>query len=358
MSYTAAADDGCNLCELRHPLYACKQYRQLPHDDKLALLREQGLCMNCFRKGHIARKCPAASMCTKCDRPHHTLLHMEEGKLNPDKKTSINVSTHASLTNTPSTALLITCQVKVTASNGAVSIARALLDTGSLTLFISEHLVQLLQSSRRRSTSRVSGIGDILYHASRGITQFHISRVKEGGISLPVQATILRRTTTDLPCSNVKFNQGWSHLKKVELADPEFGTPAKIDLVLGADVYNKVICHGRRSGSLGSPTAHWTAFGWVLAGTVHVSGPTQNTDSCCLSSVSSDETFRAFWEVEDCKFTEPALFMEERAVVNHFEETFARDERGRFIVHLLRKNDCPKLGESRTMAIKRLVNLE
>ena len=86
MSYTVAADDGCNLCESRHPLYACKQYRQLSHDDKLALLMEQRLCMNCFCKGRIARKCPAASMCTKCDRPYHTLLHIEEGKLNSEKK--------------------------------------------------------------------------------------------------------------------------------------------------------------------------------------------------------------------------------------------------------------------------------
>ena len=36
----------------------------------------------------------------------------------------------------------------------------------------------------------------------------------------------------------------WNHLKKVELADPEFGTPVKIDLVLGTDVYDKVIRHG------------------------------------------------------------------------------------------------------------------
>ena len=147
-------------------------------------------------------------------------------------------------------------------------------------------------------------------------------------------------------------------MKKVELADPEFGTPAKIDLILGTDVYNKVIRHGRRSGSPGSPTAHRTAFGWVLAGTVHASGPTKNTDTCCLSSISSDETLRAFWEIEDCKFTEPALSMEERAVVNHFEATYARHESGRFIVHLPKKDDCPRLGESRTMAIKRFINLE
>ena len=227
VSFAATEDDGCVLCDVRHPLYACKKYRQLSHDDKVSLLMEQGLCMNCFRKGHIARKCPAASMCTKCDRPHHTVLHMEAKKPNVDRTATNNVSTHTSLTYAPSTVLLMTCQVKVVAPNGAVTKARALLDTGSLTSFISKHLVQLLRLSRKSCTSQVSGIGDVFYHASRGVTRFHISRVKEGGIIIPVQATILKKITTDLPSNSVKFKQGWDHLKKIELADPEFGTPAK-----------------------------------------------------------------------------------------------------------------------------------
>ena len=358
VSFTATEDDGCVLCDVRHPLYACKKYRQLSHDDKVSLLMEQGLCMNCFRKGHIARKCPAASMCTKCDRPHHTVLHMEAKKPNVDRTATNNVSTHTSLTNAPSTVLLMTCQVKVVAPNGAVTKARALLDTGSSTSFISEHLVQLLRLSRKSCTSQVSGIGDVFYHASRGVTRFHISRVKEGGITIPVQATILKKITTDLPSNSVRFKQGWDHLKKIELADPEFGTPAKIDLILGADVYNSVIRHGRRSGPPGSPTAHRTALGWVLAGTVHASGLIKQTNTCCVSSLVGDEALRAFWEIEDCKFAEPALSIEERAVVRHFEATHSRDALGRFIVHLPRKDDCPELGESRTMALKRFMNLE
>ena len=55
-----------------------------------------------------------------------------------------------------------------------------------------------------------------------------------------------------------------------------------------------------------------------MAGTVHASGKTKNTETCCLSSISSYEALRAFREIENCKFTEPALSIEERAVVNHF----------------------------------------
>ena len=130
---------------------------------------------------------------------------MEARKFNPDRTTTSHVSTHTLITNIPSTVLLMTCQVKVVAPNGAVTKARALLDTGSSTSFISEHLVQLLRLSRKSCISHVSGIGNVFYQASRGLTRFHISRVNEGGIILPVQATILKRITTDLPSSNVKF---------------------------------------------------------------------------------------------------------------------------------------------------------
>ena len=68
---------------------------------------------------------------------------------------------------------------------------------------------------------------------------FTFREVNEGGITLPVQATILKRIKTDLLSSSVKFKQGWNHLKKVELADPEFGTSARIDLILSADIYDK-----------------------------------------------------------------------------------------------------------------------
>ena len=44
--------------------------------------------------------------------------------------------------------------------------------------------------------------------------------------------------------------------------------------------------------------------------------------------------------------------------MSHFEVTFSRDELGRFILHLPKKNACPRLGESRTMAIKRFIGLE
>ena len=52
------------------------------------------------------------------------------------------------------------------------------------------------------------------------------------------------------------------------LADPDFGNPSKVDLLLGVDVFAEIMMQGRRTGPPGSPVAFETKFGWVLTGGV------------------------------------------------------------------------------------------
>jgi hypothetical protein len=61
----------------------------------------------------------------------------------------------------------------------------------------------------------------------------------------------------------VTYELGWSHISHLPLADPGFGHPGRIDILLGAD---EIIGQGRRKGPIGSPTAFETDFGWVLCG--------------------------------------------------------------------------------------------
>ena len=75
---------------------------------------------------------------------------------------------------------------------------------------------------------------------------------------------------------------------------------------------------------------------------------------CYVATASSDEELRRFWEIEECNFKEPVLSVNERAVMNHFNTTHARDEFGRFVVMLPRKEDntCIPLGKSRSAAVR------
>ena len=60
---------------------------------------------------------------------------------------------------------------------------------------------------------------------------------------------------------SVPFNSEWNHLKRLQLADPEFGHPGRIDLLLGVDIFVDVLLSGRRFGQPGTPTAFETHFG-------------------------------------------------------------------------------------------------
>ena len=167
MSYAATTEERCSLCDsTRHPLYECEVFRRYPHETKLKTIKQEGLCMNCFVQGHVAKQCRSKPMCTKCSGPHHSILHVERKKSSftqsktpaavtqpaPDKSTC----THT-LKDTPSNVLLMTCQLNVMGPKGSMKKARALIDPGSSTSFISERMVKRLRLPRRDSSVKISG---------------------------------------------------------------------------------------------------------------------------------------------------------------------------------------------------------
>jgi len=132
----------------------------------------------------------------------------------------------------------------------------------------------------------ISGIGGNLSPLSpRGAVDFRITSLKSGGRRFPVQAIVLRKVTSDLPSSPTPLNDKWKHLSGLELADPDFGTPGTIDLLLGTEVFGQVVLNGRRFGPRGSPTALKTHFGWVLGGAVNSEGQ-RDSETCCLTTTA------------------------------------------------------------------------
>ena len=66
---------------------------------------------------------------------------------------------------------------------------------------------------------------------------------------------MLLKATTNLPSCPSPFNRSGKHLPNIRLADPDFGTPGSVDLLLGAVVFIRPMLHGQRFGSSGSPSA-------------------------------------------------------------------------------------------------------
>ena len=78
-----------------------------------------------------------------------------------------------------------------------------------------------------------------------------------------MEASVLPKVTADLPTIPVSQVTQWIHLSGLELADPDYGTPARVDILLGEDVFSKSVLHGWRFGLTGAPSAFKTCFGWV-----------------------------------------------------------------------------------------------
>ena len=130
------------------------------------------------------------------------------------------------------------------------------------------------------------------------------------------------------------------------LADPNFGCPGRIDLLLGVDIYTDVLLHGRQCGPPGSPVAFETIFGWVLAGRTHFNPTSHIATHHVSTTLNDDDVLHRFWEIEELILNEDSLTLEERSVLNHFKETHQQTRGGRFVVPLPRRYSARPLGES------------
>ena len=95
-SYAANASNlspNCIVCKReKYPLSVCSCFKLLPHDQKFSTLKSNGACMNCLKPGHFVKYCKSLHHCKACQKPHHTLLHID------NMPTSKSPSTLPSLT--------------------------------------------------------------------------------------------------------------------------------------------------------------------------------------------------------------------------------------------------------------------
>ena len=117
-----------------------------------------------------------------------------------------SVTSHTAVDLTPDT-LLMTCRVLVVSPDGFTMEARALLDSASSALFVSERLAQALCLPRCRQSTRISGIAGI----SRMLPLQSTATLKLAPRSSPskmmeITAIVVPTVTCDLPLHPVMFN--------------------------------------------------------------------------------------------------------------------------------------------------------
>ena len=331
----------CVLCtDQRHPLYACPQFKSMSHETKLSTLMSNHLCKNCLGSGHFWKQCTSLHKCKTCQRPHHTLLHLDRQSISstPVTVTPQNAPPSSALPlpqdnvppngiftdtavnlkgNSTHNPLLMTCRVRVKAPDGSSITARALLDSASSASFVTERIAQCLGLPRVKRDVTISGVAGLTHRAqAHSYSTFNIlPAVGSSNKVISVTAVVVPRVTCDLPLHPTIFNPQWDHLSGLHLADPAFGRPSKIDMLLGVDVFVGALLNGRRTGPPGTLTTLETHFGWVLAGSADNQEVTSHVATHHIMLSLGDDILRRFWEIEEAPLSATNLSPEERAVV-------------------------------------------
>ncbi|GBN92024.1 Dual specificity protein phosphatase 23 [Araneus ventricosus] len=286
----------CAMCKLNHPIFKREACMKLTVDQRNQFAIRNKLCLNCLSDQHFIKFCNSKSTCKECGCRHNTLLHRNGNTVHRNLPNAVSVEKAASSQELNPNAGGNETKVK--------SILRATILNGS--------------GSYRTSL-------DFLVVPK--ITDF-----------LPI-------VTYNLENATIPDN----------LADPQFATPGKIDILIGAQSFFDIIKNDQIRSPNSGLVFRNTVFGYVASGAVNSTIPVQYCGF--ISQVQSiDDCLRKFWEVETINEPAKMLSEEEEFCEHHYKTTHKRDETGRYIVQMKVK-DIEKLGESKTMAIKRLDQL-
>ncbi|XP_075211192.1 uncharacterized protein LOC142318507 [Lycorma delicatula] len=170
------------------------------------------------------------------------------------------------------------------------------------------------------------------------------------------QANFITEDTVQQPINT----STWNIPKFVKLADYHFNTPGNIDILIGSELYLHLMKKGQIKKTENFPVIQETTLGWIVAGKLPSTDENENppkiTSLFINSELNIQNQLKQFWELEEIKTTPRTK--EESMCEQHFLENLKRNQDGRFIVRLPRRQNHTTLGDSFDNAHCRFLLLE
>ena len=171
---------------------------------------------------------------------------------------------------TPSltSSLMMTSQVLVEGPGGKQVVARVLLDSGSSLSLVSNRIAQTLRLPRTSTKVSFSGAQATPLQSAQFVTAMTLLPMTSKPVAVNVTAAIVPKVTCDLPLHHVR---DMPHIKALNLADPTFHLPGKVDLILGCDVMPNIMLPNimlpdHITGPENVPMTLKTVFRWTVLG--------------------------------------------------------------------------------------------
>ena len=343
----------CVLCSPeKHPLHVCSKWIGYSVDQRLKHVKDRHLCSNCLAVGHLTAACKSTYRCRDCGQAHHTSIHQSS-------PASVQVSSTVSQSQQLPDALLMTAEVLLKGPGGHELKARAFIDPGAGLSLISSRVAQILELPLESSRTSFTTVQGTECQGSKYLTSVTISPLHSKRDIL-CRPAVVQTVTEKIPSKQLAPVDEYPHLIGLELADPTFNTPGRVDILLGADLWLHL--QGKSppiTASASEPGAQDTVFGWTITGPAKAQGLSQQSFPTyhIQPSISNETLYNLaydFWLAEKEEEPEAPLSLVEAQVEEHYNNHVSYSPSNcRYQVTLPRKPDCQPLGESRPQAIQR-----
>ncbi|XP_071564062.1 uncharacterized protein [Temnothorax nylanderi] len=356
-SVNIAINAQCSVCKEAHSIYVCPTLLTLQGKERCDKVKELKLCTNCLRENHKTSQCRSGP-CKHCKKRHHSILHYSNIEDHDKHTSNVNGMCSAVTFSTNccyqqqrvgAQVLLSTFIVYIYDRNNITHECRGLLDVGSQSNFISKRMFEKLGLKSDSTNIAISGINQAVNAVTRSVDIRIKSRFNS--FSARINCLILPKITQNLPVAAFSMSS-IAVPDNLNLADPSFCLSGPIDLLLGAELFWKLLCVGQIQTGPNNLIFQKTLLGWVAGGAVN---NIVRSVAGAYCTISLEEQLSRFWEIEEPNIV--SQVSQDVECEQFFQNTTTRDASGRFCVQLPFKPGI-ELGSSKQIAIKRFYALE
>lgn len=204
--------------------------------------------------------------------------------------------------------LLATAIIKIYHSTGQGHLARPLLNGCSQNSFVTTCMYHRLWLKARKVNLQVTGLNDAQTRAHHHRITYLVIQNADWASS--------HRTYQNLPLWQI--NHGIQIPETIQLMDPQFPIPSKIDLLIRADIFWDLLTGSQITINPGFPKLHGTVFGYIAGGQIleqqQHSEPTVSL-TCTVSNLNKQ--MQMFWRRKSIN-NDRMSTLEERECEQHY----------------------------------------
>ncbi|UYV60511.1 hypothetical protein LAZ67_1001370 [Cordylochernes scorpioides] len=258
----------------------CAGWRSMTVTKRRDEIRKFNACFRCLRVGHVIATCRTQFRCSHCKGFHHTALHLprrvsmedqdqrerqntEEPRISPGEQ-EIALSGMHVRTAIP-TALLGDSSGSPGGPSGRGSHCAGVTGSGVSVVLCPSRPPSSLDYPVHKVNAQIYGINDTKGEHVKQMVSCSVASLTESGWTIPIRALVVGRMTGILPSRDLRIPVP-SSWKTLPLADIQFETSGRVDVILGADVYGSLLLPEVKYDEKTQLCAQNTRLGWIVSG--------------------------------------------------------------------------------------------